>query len=91
MNGVEGDTHDTPASEQLILCKYKIREPRYQQKCLFIRIFIAHVQPVNVLLAWSFFTQDSFSLKRTQPPRCPWYFLLFNFCYAFKDHPNTHI
>ena len=47
------------------------------------------MQTLNVLLPWSFFTQYSFSLKGTQPPRFPWYFLLFNFCYAFKDHPTA--
>jgi len=64
--------------------------PRYQQKCLFIRIFIVHVQPLNVLLPRRFFAQDRFGLKGTQPPRFPWHFVLFNFCYTFKDQPTLH-
>jgi len=80
-NNESGDTHDTPVSEQLILCKEG--HPDINKTALFKRIFTAHVQPLNVLQPWSFFTQDSFSLKGTRLPRFPWYFLLFDFCYAF--------
>ena len=60
-------------------------------KWLFIRNFIAHEQPLNVLLSWEFFTQNNFSLKGTQPPWFRWYFLLFHFCYAIKDYPNDYV
>ena len=59
-----GDTHDAPAIEQLILCK---EENQMSTKWLFVKNFIAHVQPLNVL-SLSFLC---FSLEETQPPLFP--------------------
>ena len=62
-NNKWGDTHDTPAIEQLILCK---KGTQMSTNWLFIKNSIAHVQPINVPLSWSFFRQNSFSLKGPQ-------------------------
>ena len=49
------------------------------------------MQPLNVFLSRKFFTHDGFSLKGTHLLRFPSWFLLFNFCYVSKDHPNPHL
>ena len=85
-NNKWGQTYDKPAFEQLIVCK---RGTQMSTKWLFVKNFIAYVQPLNVFLSWSFFAKISFTPKGTQLPRFPWYCLLFNFCYAIKNHPNV--